>query len=223
MIQPVAEAARIVREAGGWLHVDAVQSAGKHALDFSALGVDTLALSAHKLGGPQGVGALVAVTARQQMLQNQGNSGCRSPSISMPNSRKTCAVAVLELEDVLATSWQNAAAIEAYVDRFRGEPEIVPVALPDMFKGELRHYQQEGVDWLQHLASHGLGGFLADDMGLGKTAQTIAHITVEFAAGRMKHPALIVVPTSLVANWNRGAEEIRAGVERGGAARHGPA
>jgi SNF2 family DNA or RNA helicase len=111
------------------------------------------------------------------------------------------AVAVLELEDVLATSWQNAAAIEAYVDRFRGEPEIVPVALPDMFKGELRHYQQEGVDWLQHLASHGLGGFLADDMGLGKTAQTIAHITVEFAAGRMKHPALIVVPTSLVANW----------------------
>jgi superfamily II DNA or RNA helicase len=111
------------------------------------------------------------------------------------------AVAVLELEDVLATSWQNAAAIEAYVDRFRGEPEIVPVALPDIFKGELRHYQQEGVDWLQHLASHGLGGFLADDMGLGKTAQTIAHITVEFAAGRMKHPALIVVPTSLVANW----------------------
>jgi len=108
---------------------------------------------------------------------------------------------VLELEDVLTTSWQNAAAIEAYVEQFRGEPEILPVALPDAFKGELRHYQQEGVDWLQHLASHGLGGFLADDMGLGKTAQTIAHITVEYAAGRLTRPALIVVPTSLVANW----------------------
>ncbi len=111
------------------------------------------------------------------------------------------AVAVLELEDVLTSSWQNAAAIEAYVDRFRGEPDIQPVDLPDSFKGELRHYQQDGVNWLQHLASHGLGGFLADDMGLGKTAQTIAHITVEFAAGRLTNPALIVVPTSLVANW----------------------
>ena len=108
---------------------------------------------------------------------------------------------VLELEDVLTTSWQNAAAIEAYVERFRGEPEILPVELPDIFKGDLRHYQHEGVDWLQHLASHGLGGFLADDMGLGKTAQTIAHITVEHAACRLTRPALIVVPTSLVANW----------------------
>lgn len=111
------------------------------------------------------------------------------------------AATVLELEDFLTTSWRNAAAIEAYVDRFRGEPEIVPVALPDDFIGTLRPYQQHGVDWLQHLAGHGLGGFLADDMGLGKTAQTIAHLCVEYTAGRLTAPALIVVPTSLVANW----------------------
>jgi superfamily II DNA or RNA helicase len=111
------------------------------------------------------------------------------------------AATVLELEDVLTTSWQNAAAIEAYVERFRGEPEIIPVLIPEAFKGDLRPYQQHGVDWLQHLASHGLGGFLADDMGLGKTAQTIAHLSVEFAEGRLTAPALIVVPTSLVANW----------------------
>lgn len=60
VIQPVAEAAVLVREAGGWLHVDAVQAAGKMAIDFNALGADTLALAAHKIGGPFGVGALAA-------------------------------------------------------------------------------------------------------------------------------------------------------------------
>ncbi len=60
VIQPVAEAAKIVREHDGWLHVDAVQAAGKIAIDFSELGADTMALAAHKFGGPQGIGALVA-------------------------------------------------------------------------------------------------------------------------------------------------------------------
>ena len=59
VIQPIAEAARRVRAAGGWLHVDAIQSAGKIAVDMRTLDADTLTLSAHKLGGPQGVGALV--------------------------------------------------------------------------------------------------------------------------------------------------------------------
>ncbi|HUO22527.1 MAG TPA: cysteine desulfurase family protein [Caulobacteraceae bacterium] len=58
VIQPVAEAARIVHEAGGWLHVDAVQAAGKITIDFKALDADTMSVSAHKIGGPQGCGAL---------------------------------------------------------------------------------------------------------------------------------------------------------------------
>src|SRR5262245_15206005 len=58
-IQPVAAAAEIVHEAGGLLHTDAVQAAGRLRLDFSALGADMMTLSAHKIGGPKGVGALV--------------------------------------------------------------------------------------------------------------------------------------------------------------------
>ena len=59
VIQPITEAARRVRAAGGWLHVDAIQSAGKIPVDMRVLDADSLTLSAHKLGGPQGVGALV--------------------------------------------------------------------------------------------------------------------------------------------------------------------
>ena len=64
----------------------------------------------------------------------------------------------------------------------------------------LREYQQQGVQWLQFLKRHQLGGILADDMGLGKTLQVIAflaHARQREQAG----PTLIVCPTSLVSNW----------------------
>ena len=108
---------------------------------------------------------------------------------------------VIDLEELLTARWQNAAAIENYCARFRETPVIEHAELPPGFTVTLRPYQQDGVNWLQHLREHGMAGFLADDMGLGKTAQTIAHIAIEHAQGRLDCPALIVVPTSLVTNW----------------------
>ena len=64
-IQPVAEAADLVRAAGGLLHVDAIQGFGKIPFDLASAGADLLTLSAHKIGGPKGAGALVLAEGLQ--------------------------------------------------------------------------------------------------------------------------------------------------------------
>jgi len=67
----------------------------------------------------------------------------------------------------------------------------------DGFRGDLRPYQQVGLNWLNFLYSSGLGGVLADDMGLGKTVQTIAFATTIEEPG----PILVVGPTNVLYNW----------------------
>ena len=59
VLQPVAEIAARARAAGILVHCDAVQGTGKVAVDLEALGVDYLVISAHKMGGPKGAGALI--------------------------------------------------------------------------------------------------------------------------------------------------------------------
>jgi len=58
-VQPIAEVARIVHESGGLLHVDAIQAFGKIPFDINSLDADLVTLSAHKIGGPKGAGAVV--------------------------------------------------------------------------------------------------------------------------------------------------------------------
>ena len=86
-LQPVAEAAGLCRRHGAWLHVDAVQAAGRMTLDLAALGAHSLALSGHKLGGPQGAGALLLgdIVAPRPILAGGGQErGWRAGTPPLP-------------------------------------------------------------------------------------------------------------------------------------------
>ncbi len=97
-------------------------------------------------------------------------------------------------------------AVASLAGKLKNTSGIQAVEAPEGFALQLRHYQLEGLAWLQFLREQGLAGILADDMGLGKTAQTLAHLLLEKQSGRMDRPSLVVLPTSLIFNWKREAE-----------------
>lgn len=111
---------------------------------------------------------------------------------------------LLELGSIPVQGGEGMERLARQLAQFDG---LRTVPLPPDFVGKLRPYQQHGVDWMQFLREHQLAGVLADDMGLGKTVQTLAHLMVEKAAGRLDRPSLIVAPTSLLGNWRREAAQ----------------
>jgi cysteine desulfurase len=145
VIQPIAEAARLVRSAGGWLHVDAIQSAGKIPVDIRTLMADSLTLSAHKLGGPQGVGALVMGEGREavQMLHGAGQErGLRAGTENVPGITGFGASAVCAARDLpmamAHAAWRDAAeaVVKAAGATIIGEgaerlPNTLFMAVPD--------------------------------------------------------------------------------------------
>jgi len=130
-----------------------------------------------------------------------------------PGELRLPALDAARLAEALEGEWraEGMSTVDAWRDRLKGVGQVTRVRAPVGLGIKLRPYQREGLAWLQHLRANALGGILADDMGLGKTAQTLAHLLIEKRAGRLDKPALVVLPTSLVFNWQQEA------------ARHAPA
>lgn len=112
-----------------------------------------------------------------------------------------------ELEQASDVQWRGGAALRKLGKQLKEFQGITQVDAPRHFNATLRHYQQQGLNWLQFLREYGFGGILADDMGLGKTVQTLAHLQYEKEKRRLKKPVLIIAPTSLMSNWRREAQQ----------------
>ena len=83
--------------------------------------------------------------------------------------------------------------------RLKTFTNIETTEVPKQVKANLRHYQKEGLNWLNFLDEMQWGGILADDMGLGKTVQVLAFLQQQ--ANQKKGTNIIVVPTTLLFNW----------------------
>ena len=92
-------------------------------------------------------------------------------------------------------------------EKLKNFKAIESIAKPRGIKATLRDYQNEGLKWLNFLDDFNLGGCLADDMGLGKTLQIISFIKHLKTKRKEKKPHLIIVPTSLIFNWQEEVEK----------------
>ena len=146
VLHPIARAAALVRAARGWLHVDAVAAIGKVAVDMDALAADTLAVSAHKIGGPQGVGALAWSERVEPVRALHGGGherGFRSGTENTPGVAGFAAAARAAVRDlphaVEQARWRDAAAarLQAAGVRVAGEgavrtPTTLSIATRDL-------------------------------------------------------------------------------------------
>jgi len=131
VVQPVSEAARLTHEAGGVLHVDAVQAAGRIPCDINAIGADLLTLSGHKIGALKGVGAVVrrdaAVPFPAPLIRGGGQErGARAGTENVAGIAAFGAAAAAALVDLGA----EAGDMRALRDRFEAglrsaSPDIV--------------------------------------------------------------------------------------------------
>ncbi len=119
---------------------------------------------------------------------------------------KTIKLSALDLlkANLLGTYDEQPVIMEEGVQElFNSLLQIAPTPVPSEVNASLRPYQERGYQWLMHNHTIGLGSLLADDMGLGKTVQVITFLVALKNKNiiTQKKPVLIVVPASLMTNW----------------------
>jgi non-specific serine/threonine protein kinase len=121
---------------------------------------------------------------------------------------------ITELPDAIddtEVSVTNGQWLSTLIAKMCEPTKIAQVSPTDAFEAKLRSYQQDGLSWLHLMYSSGFGALLADDMGLGKTVQILALLD-KLRDVRPGTKALLVVPTSLLVNWQKEAARFTPGL-----------
>jgi cysteine desulfurase len=148
-VQPVEEIARICAEAGVPLHVDAVQAAGRLPIDVSRVPVSTLAVSAHKIYGPQGVGALYAregVQVAPLVFGGGQEKGLRSGTENVAGIAGFGAAARLASEEMEERTRHEEALREALISGTTGLPGVRLNGHPEKRLSNSVHLSVEGIE-----------------------------------------------------------------------------
>jgi SNF2 family DNA or RNA helicase len=111
------------------------------------------------------------------------------------------------IDDMTNVTWKGKKDILELSKKLKNFDGIKPVQPPKALTVELRDYQKQGLSWLNFLHEFRFGGILADDMGLGKTIQTLSHLSRLKENNQLNKPVLIIMPTSLIANWKNEAQK----------------
>ncbi|RFM27844.1 DEAD/DEAH box helicase [Deminuibacter soli] len=132
----------------------------------------------------------------QQFMRYFSVAELAADVLKTPKTNFTAIREMYEEEQLDETVQQE---LTLYETKFSDFTTIQPVAPPANLRTTLRHYQQEGLNWLNFLDSLNFGGCLADDMGLGKTIQVLAFMLLQ--QQQQRGTSLLIVPTSLLFNW----------------------
>lgn len=133
--------------------------------------------------------------------ENQTHPECLSESQKNANSNQLAHKLVKGPGDECSKTVENGKAPPVHMVSGHGSNNSQNNLQDELFRGTLRDYQRRGLDWLLTLWRKNLNGILADDMGLGKTIQTIALLAWLAVKKGVWGPHLIVVPTSVMVNW----------------------
>ena len=203
VVQPVAEAAAIVHAAGGLLHVDAVQGAGRVPCDIGVLGADLMTISAHKIGGAKGAGALVRRSEDIHIADPLIRGGGQERGMRAGTEN----VAGVAAFGAAATAAQRAVADEA--PRLR--------ALRDALEAGLRAISPEavifgaGAERLPNTTLFGVAGLKAETAVIAFDLEGIAVSSGAACSSGKVQPSHVLAAMGLAPALTRGAVRVSLG------------
>ena len=204
IVQPVAEAGAIVHAAGGLIHVDAVQAAGRIPCDITALGTDLLTLSAHKIGGAKGSGALVRaredIHFTEPLVRGGGQErGLRAGTENVPGIAAFGAAA--------AAARVGRAGEAAHMSRLRNELEVGLLAVtPDATV-----FGRETVERLPNTTLFTVAGVKAETAVIAFDLEGVAVSSGAACSSGKVQPSHVLAAMGVSAPLQRGALRVSLG------------